>query len=582
MNKKNEISSFFMWIEQTKIWPFQFFKITISIFIMVPFSLALLVLLPYFIQTIQSGPSFLTWNQFLGNQFSIWLIPFVKGTILEKGISIELQKQWFALLLLGVSFCYGFFNYISDSMLRDYGERIAKKYRSAITKKYLSLTFKEASQVDAGLLSAMVGEDMREAQQSFTRLMSSILKDGFTSVIFILWLLLLDYQLFVLFVAILIPAAIVLRITGKTLKKLSRQGLQFESDLLNGLLERMRGWQTIQVFKAVDFEIKNFNKINDKIYHVWRRATRARSLGSPLVEWLGIMAGAFILITALRRIDDGLLSSQILTGFMVTVGFLSDKINRMSSQLNTTRKGTDALHRILKFISTPAPQRTDKKNHAQSKINASLEDFELKNLSIGNSNSQVIAKNINFKAKKGSLVAIIGPSGVGKSTLIRTLLGVQKQHEGFLLLNNKEMNEELFESIASEIGFIPQDPFLFTGTIYENILYPKRNKAFDNETKNKALNSLKLAQLDKQLEENINGLSGGEKQRLMFARIFFHNPKLIIIDEGTSALDIQNEQKIIENLKATGIDSVTFIVSHRPLVLNYATHTIDLSNYTPA
>ncbi len=567
-----------MWFEQIKLWPGKFFIISILIFTMIPFSLGLLVLLPYFIQAINSAPVDLSWSKLLGSQIALWIAPLVEDTSFENGISLRFQKEWFVFILIFISFTYAVLNYYSDSMLRDYGEKIAKKYRSAIAKKYLSLTYKSATNVDAGLLASMVGEDIREAQQSFTRLVSSLLKDGLASLIFVAWLILLDYRLFILFLAILIPAAIVLRITNKTLKRLSKQGLQFESELLSGLLERMRGWQTIQIFKAIQLEIFNFNKINSKIYHVWRRATRARALGTPLVEWLGIIAGAFIVITALRRISDGVLSSQILTGFMVTVGFLSDKINRMTSQLNTTRKGTEALHRIQNFLSTNF-ETSPSSFEIPPRGNANFESFEFKNLSIGNSADIVLAEKINLKLTAGSLVAIVGPSGVGKSTLIRTLLGVQKPISGSILIDGIEIDENKFQQLSSSIGFIPQEPFLFTGSIFENIVYPKNIIAPTEEQLNSAKQALELANLNKNLFESITGLSGGEKQRLMFSRIFFHNPKLIIIDEGTSALDLINELKIIENLKNFAQHSITFIVAHRPLIKKYATNVLDLKEF---
>lgn len=594
MSNKNE-SSFLMWLEQIKLWPGSFLLITIFIILMIPFSLIQLLLLPYFIQAINSTPTNLSWSKFLGTQAANWISPFVDGTIFENGFSLSFQKEWFMPILIFVSLVYGIFNYLSDSMLRDYGEKIAKRYRSDIAKKYLSLSYKSATNIEAGLLASMVGEDIREAQQSFTRLVSSLLKDGLSSLIFIAWLLVLDYRLFVLFLAILIPAAIVLRVTGKTLKRLSKQGLQFESELLSGLLERMRGWQTIQVYKAIKFEIFNFNKINNKIYHVWRRATRARALGTPLVEWLGIIAGAFIIITALRRISDGLLSSQILTAFMVTVGFLSDKINRMSSQLNTTRKGTDALHRIKKFLSNnsfsslSSPSSTGGSNNisldSRFRGNDSLDvesvlikNFKLQNVSIGN-NEQIIVENINLDVNAGDLIVIIGPSGIGKSTLIRTLLGVQKPLAGSILLDGNEIDENKYQELSSVIGFIPQEPFLFTGSLFENITYPIKILNPEEEHLNQARKALTLANLDKDMFEDITGLSGGEKQRLMFARIFFHSPKFIIIDEGTSALDLSNEQKIIENLKDFAKNSITFIVAHRPLIKSYATHILDLKNF---
>lgn len=582
-NAKN-ISSLKLWIQQIRLWPSQFSIFVIAVFISIPLSFCLLSITSVIIQTIHTVPTDITWQKLLGEQLSVWITPIIEGTRFESAIPLSFQQNWFTFIFLALAASYGFLNFYSDYVLRHLGEKLAKKLRSDIAKKYFSLNYISANSVDTGLLSSMVGEDIREAQQTFTRLISSLLKDGLTSIIFLAWLIILDLQLFILFLTVLIPAAIVLRVTGKTLKRLSRQGLQFESDLLSGLLERMRGWQTIQVHKAIPFEIIKFNKINDKIYHVWRRATRAKSLGSPLVEWLGIIAGAFIIIAALRRISDGSLNSNIFINFMLTIALLSDKINRMSSQLNSTRKGTDALHRIRSFLLNDLQKRED---YSVQKIimteeKHKIENIEFNNLAIGNEASNYLVDNINMALSKGSLLAIIGPSGVGKSTFIRTVLGIQTPLNGKLLINHKIANEELFQSLAHDICFIPQEPFLFSGTIFENIVYPEKIKAPKESELDLASKALSLSQLDKDLSSNINGLSGGEKQRLMFARIFYRKPSLIIIDEGTSALDLGNELKIIENLKIHVTNSITLVIAHRPAIKEYATGILDFSKTKPS
>ncbi len=582
-NPKN-ISSFKLWIQQIGLWPSQFSNFVIAVLISIPLSLCLLSLTSVVIQTINAVPTDITWRKLLGEQLSIWITPIVEGTRFESSIPLSFQQDWFTIIFLALAASYGFLNFYSDYLLRHLGEKLAKKLRSDIAKKYLSLNYISANLVDAGLLSSMVGEDIREAQQTFTRLISSLLKDGLTSIIFLTWLVILDLHLFILFLTVLIPAAIVLRVTGKTLKRLSRQGLQFESELLSGLLERMRGWQTIQVHKAIPFEIIKFNKINDKIYHVWRRATRAKALGSPLVEWFGIIAGAFIIIAALRRISDGSLDSNIFINFMLTIALLSDKINRISSQLNSTRKGTDALHRIRSFLLNDLQKRNDNaiqiSNFNDEKIK--IEEIKFSNLAIGNEASNCLVDNINMTLLKGSLLAIVGPSGVGKSTFIRTVLGIQAPFGGKLLINNKIADEKLFQSIAHDICFIPQEPFLFSGSIFENIVYPEKIEMPNDSELNLAMKALSLAQLDKDLTSNINGLSGGEKQRLMFARIFYRKPSLIIIDEGTSALDLGNELKIIENLKIHVSNSITLVIAHRPAIKEYATGILDFSKTKPS
>ncbi|WP_186649397.1 ABC transporter transmembrane domain-containing protein [Fluviispira vulneris] len=582
-NSKKNNSSFRLWMQQIKLWPSQFSLVIISIIIMIPLSLCLLIIIPYIVQTINSIPADVTWQKLLGDQLSLWISPLVEGTPFESKIPLAFQKNWFAVILISIAGLYGFFNFYSDYLLRDLGEKLAHKLRSDIIKKYLSLSYNAANSIDVGLLASIVGEDMREIQQTFTRLISSLLKDGISSLIFIAWLIILDPQLFILFLTVLIPAAIVLRVTSKTLKKLSRQGLQFESELLSGVLERMRGWQTIQVHKAIDFEIKNFNKINNKIYHVWRRATRAKSLGSPLVEWFGIIAGAFIIIAALRRISDGALESNILTSFMVTVAFLSDKVNRMTNQLNSTRKGTDALHRVNNFLLNDLEKRSEiQLNQKEDLSSNKVKSIQFQNISIGNDAKNILLDNFNMQLNAGTLLAIIGPSGIGKSTFIRTILGVQPSLQGSFLINGEVASDKTFEKYAKDICFIPQEPFLFSGTIFENVTYPLQIENPSAEDIQKAKKALELSLLDKNLDDKIEGLSGGEKQRLMFARIFFKNPSFIVIDEGTSAIDIANELKLIENLKRHVSDSITFVVAHRPAIRDYATEILDFSKTKPS
>lgn len=573
-----DVSSVKLWSRQAMRWPGQFLFVIFCILVMIPLSLLLLVLIPHVIQSINSIPADVSWEKLLGHTISIWVSHFTQGTAFENGVPLSFQKRWFAPLLIFVSGLYGFLNYYSDYLLRDLGEKIAHHMRRDICQKYLSFHYSDATSIDAGLLSAMVGEDMREAQQTFTRLVNSLFKDGLTAFIFILWLVFLDYQLFALFTAILIPAAIILRVTGKTLKRLSKFGLQFESDLLSGLLERMRGWQTIKVYKAIPFELANFDKINTKIYHAWRKATRARALSSPLVEWLGIVAGTFIIITALRRTSNGELSQHVLMSFAVTVGFLSDKINGIANQLNTTRKGTEALKRMNAFLALHLENRTKVKKEIQT-LETTIHEIQLKDISIGNTQNQTLAKNIQLNMKSGDFIVVVGASGIGKSTLLRILLGVQKPISGQIILNQQPASEDDFEKISKDICFIPQDPFLFQGTIFENIVYPDLiQNPTDKETK-KALQALYLSTLERNLTDHVMGLSGGEKQRLMFARIFYRNPKLIVIDEGTSAIDMANELKIIENLKQHVSHAITFVVAHRPAVSKFATQIIDLSHY---
>lgn len=546
---------------------------------MIPLALMMLVLIPFLIQTLNGTPADASWVTLLGAQLSSLVTTWLANTQFALGIPLSFQKQGLSQTILLIAFSYAFLSFLSDYLLRDYGECIANKLRTDIFIKFLSLEFLSAIRLDAGILSAMVGTDVRETQQTFARLVSSLLRDGITSIVFVTWLVLLDYQLFILFLTILIPAALILTKTGRVLKRLSKQGIQLESDLLNGILERMRGWQTIQIYKAIPFEIKNFNQINHKIFNTWRRATRAKALGSPLVEWFGIIAASLVAVIALRRVFNAELSTPVLVSFVVTIGLLADKITRMADQINSSKKGIESLKRILNFFKIDLKHREIINFDVTHKKNKMLTSIEIENLSISLSGQTILVENLSGIFQEGSFVILIGPSGTGKTTLLNVLLGLQNYSVGNILLNKKVASESDYLSFASQIGFIPQEPQIFQGSLLDNVFYPNLIKNPTTEQIEQAQNAMNLSNLNLDLNANVFGLSGGEKQRLMFARIFFNMPRLVVIDEGTSALDIQNETKILQTLKEKLSHSIIFMVSHRFNVKQFGTHIIDLSKY---
>lgn len=569
----------FIFLPFIKIRPMQFCFIAFGIILRIPLILILLVLVPFLIQTLNAQPADITWIHLLGEELAKKVSFWLSNTQFALGIPLSFQQNGLTQLVVGCAFLSALLSFLNDYFLRDYGEKIAKKLRTDIAIKFLSLPFASALRLDAGFLASMVGTDAKETQQTFTRLTTSVLNDGLIAVIFIFWLMLLDYQLFILFMTILIPASLILTKTGKVLKKLAKRGLQFESELLSTLLERMRGWQTIQIYKAIPFEIKHFNRINHNIFNTWRRATRAKALGAPLIEWFGIIAALLIAVIALRRVYSGELTSAVLVGFIVTVGLLADKLNSITDQINSTKKGTESLRRILNFLKVDLGQRDIVNFDLAHKKNETLSSIEFVNLSITNNERTVLVENLSGLFKLGSFVLLIGPSGIGKTTFLNVLLGLYPPSIGKIFINNRPVNEKEYLHFSSQIGLIPQEPHIFHGSLMDNIFYPQK---IENPTYleiQQAQTALTLANLNLDLNAGVSGLSGGEKQRLMFARIFFNKPRLIIIDEGTSALDIENEIKILQTLCTNLNESIIFMVSHRSTAKEFATHVIDLSKY---
>ncbi|MEN9530313.1 MAG: hypothetical protein RI932_2186, partial [Pseudomonadota bacterium] len=278
--------------------------------------MCLLLLVTYAVSQLQGQPRLVSWPELLGEHASRWLTPFVRGTTLENGLTVEYQRWFVAPLLLLVGVFANFLRGLQEFELEKLGETVARDLRNQLASRYLNSNFETSRKTQGSLIASFLGDDSREIRQCFTRLCGSIPTEIFNSCIYLILLLLLDTQLFVLFFVIFIPAGLIVRTTGLTLRKLARTGIKVQTELSQSFLEKMKGWQTIQSLSSKALELQRFEEKNSAIFNIWRRSARAKALSSPTVEWLGITAGAFVLVLALRRVSEGALPSTILTAFL--------------------------------------------------------------------------------------------------------------------------------------------------------------------------------------------------------------------------------------------------------------------------
>lgn len=590
-----------------------------------PLSLALVMLVAYAFKQLQSPPGPLAWIDLVGEHASRWLRPWVRGTPYERGLPVEFQSDVFAPALIIVGVTVALLKFMQEWLIEDIGERVARDVRHATFEAYSGLDFPAASRAEGAVISNVVGDDAREIRQALTRLWGAVPGDVAACAMYAGFLCLLDTQLFALLLAILVPAGLVIRVAGKTLKRLARQGLRSQSDLLEALLEKMRGWQTIQVLGGVRRELAGFNVTNDTLLTVWRRSTRAKALASPLVEWLGIVAGAFVIVLALRRIAEGALTSSVLTAFLVTIAQLANSGQSVSSQLNSTRKGTEALRRAHALLVQwcgaeratelvrkrwgAAPEvevREDVKADVRedAKVDAGktgrvtdgrIESVSLVGVDLARSGAAegtrppLLARGLDLEVRKGDFVVVAGPSGAGKSTLLRVLLGLEPAAAGEVRVNGRVPTEGEWERLARDVAYLPQEPFVVDGTLLENVVFPDALPAAsaragasgaeggEDAIHARAQEALRRANLaHKDLDARVSGLSGGERQRLMFARAFFRDASLWIVDEATSALDTQNESALLGRLREDAARRLVVTVAHRDSVKSHATRLLAL------
>lgn len=540
----------------------------------VPLTLALVVLMSYTLKQIQGAAiATVPWTDLLGVHVSRWLRPVLRGSLYEEGLPPEFQRNYFAWLLVGCATLAFAFKSAGEFLVEDLGEKVALDLRVSLARGLTQLPYPSAAAIAPGALALAMGDLARESRVAFGRLFGALVQEGMMAFVLLVWLVLLDTQLFVLFALVGLPAGIVIRVSGKVLKRLARQGMSLQSDAYDMLLERMRGWETIQVHRAIRHELQRFERTSESLFHNWRRSARARALASPLVEWLALAAAAAVLTVALRRVADGALASSTLTAFLVTVAALGNSLQQVSAILNQARNGIESVRRTRETISG-APFSEPQAAQASPLLSFPCDRIDARDLTLATRDGRTLCTKLSLSMEAGDFVVLRGPSGAGKSTLLRALLGLEEAQAGSVEWNGAALRDAHAQR-PWDVTYLGQDPFVFDASVLENVCYP-HSAGESPSTLARARAALDAAELELSPQRRAIGLSGGERQRLMIARAWYHRSSLLVIDEGTSAMDLELESVILERLRTHWQARMVLMVAHRDACAAFATKVVQL------
>ncbi|ART74773.1 multidrug ABC transporter ATP-binding protein [Sutcliffiella horikoshii] len=351
-------------------------------------------------------------------------------------------------------------------------------------------------------------------------------------------------------------------------KKMTRTFRRMFSDVaeINARVEdSIGGIRVVQAFANEKHEQKQFAVNNESYrstklasYKIMAQNVTANYMLMRLVTLFTLLFGTFFVIR-------GELSYGEFVAFILLSNILLGPIQKINAVIESYPKGIAGFKRYTEIMETE-PDIAD----APDAVHADLEgEIHYRNVSFGYEGNERVLKNINLTVRAGETVAIVGPSGAGKTTLCSLLPRFYELEEGSILIDGYDTRELTLESLRSQIGIVQQDVFLFSGTIRENIAYGKLD-ATDEEI----MEAARRSQLDEFISTQPQGLdtvigergvklSGGQKQRLAISRIFLKNPPILILDEATSALDTETERAIQESLTELSKDRTTLVIAHR-------------------
>ena len=473
------------------------------------------------------------------------------------------------------------FNYIALFFITFLRNGILKDIRIALYNTITKMSMAHFTEKRKGDLMSRVSNDVTEIQYSFLSIIELLIREPLTIVFALLMMFSISAKL-TLFVLLFVPfAGILITRIGKTLQPKSNKVQVEVGEVLAKIEETISGLNIIKAFRAEGSFQSKFRDTNQRLFKLSNSLINRMNLSSPLSEFLGISVFAVLLWYggSLVLVEKQLNAAAFITFLGLAYGVLTPA-KGISKALYSIKKGNAAAARILEVLETPNPIVDPVKPKKMSAFNKGVRFSEV---SFAYEDELVIDK-LNLTIPKGSSVALVGPSGGGKSTIANLVPRFYDVNEGSISIDGTDIRQFTKNDLRSLMGIVTQDSILFNDTVANNLRIAKPD-ATEKELRNAAeiANALSFIKaLPKGFDTNIgeqgNKLSGGQKQRLSIARAVLKNPEILILDEATSALDTESERLVQEALIKMMKSRTSLVIAHRLSTIQNADLIVVLQN----
>lgn len=383
--------------------------------------------------------------------------------------------------------------------------------------------------------------------------------------------------------ATVVPMMIIVFLLRSYLRKLYSAHRAKNSNRSAFLVESIMGEQIVKNYNRIEINKDTYKKIHEESVNMWWSITKRARLNHPVVQifWHGGTLCIYGVALALILSGNDLITAGVVITFTTYMSSFQDPLSQISTIIQELAQVSANLEQVFDTIDYPL-EIQDKENAVTLKDVKGNVDFH--DVTFAYEEGVNILEHFNLHVKQGETIALVGPTGAGKTTVISMLTRFYDVREGSVTIDGIDVRDASLFSLRREVGVLMQDPFIFKGTVLDNIRYGRWD-ATDEE----CIQAAKMIRADKfiqrlnggyqhQLEERGSGLSAGEKQLISFARIVLKNPSVIILDEATSAIDTETELLIQEALEILLKGKTAFVVAHRLSTIRTADRILYISN----
>ena len=503
--------------------------------------------------------------------------PAIDEIFMRKNIA---ALKWIPFAIIAIFLFKGLCNYGQNILMNSIGLRIVADLRNKLYEQIQKQSLSFFAGHSTGLLMSRITNDVQSVQTASSEAVTALVKDSFMLVCLVGVIFYTDWKL-ALIAMVVFPLAIYpITLFGRKMRKVTTS-TQITMGTLNSLLqETISGTRIVKAFGMEQYENKRFAAENERLFKHYIKAVSVNSITSPLMDFLGGLGIAAVIFYGGYSVLYGNSTPGTFFSFIAAMLMLYEPAKRLTNVNNTINQGIAGADRIFNIIDR-VPDIEDKPDAAV--LPPISKSIHMENVTFCYETTPVL-KNINLTIKAGEVVAFVGMSGGGKTSLVNLIPRFYDVSEGRVLIDGHDVRDVTLQSLRRQIAIVTQQTILFNDTVKNNIAYGDIER-----TEEDIINAARaanahdfIAKLPDGYDSNIGELgtklSGGEKQRISIARALLKNAPILILDEATSSLDTEAEIEVQEALDNLMKGRTTLVIAHRLSTIRNADRIIALVN----
>ena len=487
---------------------------------------------------------------------------------------------WIPIAVIVIYMIKGVCSYTQTILMSFIGQRIVADLRNNLYKQIQMQSLSFFTKNPTGILMSRITNDVGYVQGAVSEAVTSLLKDSFTLICLVFVIFYRDWQLAIIAMFVFPLTIYPIAKFGQKMRNIATRTQVTMGSLTTLLQETISGTRIVKAFSMEEYENKRFAQENEHLFKLALKSVSVSAVSSPFMEFLGGIGIAAIVFYGGYQVIKGVSTPGTFFSFLTALIMLYEPVKRLTNVNNTIQQGVAGAKRVFSIIDMIPDIRNDINAIDLPKISR---DIDIENVTFCYEETPVL-RSINLSIKAGEVVAFVGMSGGGKTTLVNLIPRFYDVTEGRILIDGHDIRNVTIESLRGQIGIVTQQTILFNDTVRNNIAYGNIEKTDENiiQAARAANAHAFITNLPKGYDTVIGEqgakLSGGERQRISIARALLKDAPILILDEATSSLDTEAEIEVQDALENLMKGRTTLIIAHRLSTIRNAHRIIVLAN----